>query len=210
VTLLKQKIPKAVQMTDIAVVVKALQQGNIIVYPTDTLYGLGADIFNEQAVKKIFSIKKRPLTAPLSIAVPDINWVEKLAITNATAMTLAKKFLPGPLTLVLKKQPVISDLLTAGGKTIAIRIPADSLALKLLSAFGPLTATSANIHGYKAQHSIKNIQMQFKDVDIAYYLDDGERNGLPSTLVDATSDNIVVLREGQISHRELEEVLQHG
>ena len=136
---------------DFSKAITALSNGEIVVYPTDTLYGLGADIYNNDAVKKIFKIKKRPLKIPLSIAVSDYKELEKIAYTNNKIKKLAESFLPGRLTLILHKKSCISDIVNSGLDKIAVRIPDNNFTLELLSNFGPITATSANIHGLKTQ-----------------------------------------------------------
>ena len=167
---------------DLSKAIDALKRGEIVVYPTDTLYGLGADIFKKDAVRKVFQIKKRPFDSPLSVAIGNISELEKIAILNSTSKNLAEIFLPGKLTLILNKKKSISDLVTAGLEKVAVRIPDNSIALKLLSEFGPLTATSANIHGKKTPVIIKDIIMQFKRGEISSYLDFGKVEGEPSTI----------------------------
>ena len=100
---------------------KVLKNGSIVVYPTDTLYALGADIYNDKAVKKIFKIKKRPFSNPLPVAVSSINEIDKIAFTNARIKRLAERFLPGSLTLVLRKKDTDLNMVTAGLDKIAIR-----------------------------------------------------------------------------------------
>jgi len=183
---------------DISKAVKALSDGEIIVYPTDTLYGLGADIYNTIAVGKIFDIKKRPRSDPLSVAVSSFLEMEKIAFVDDKTKRLVNVFLPGELTIILNKKDIVSDVVTGGLDKIAVRIPDNKIALKLLSCFGPLTATSANIHGGKTLETIDEINNHFKD-DVAVYLDDGCLKGKPSTIVDATSDKLKILREGAIN-----------
>lgn len=188
---------------DLSKAITALKSGNIVVYPTDTLYGLGADIYNVKAVRKIFQIKKRSFDNPLSVAISDISELEKIAFLNETSRRLARAFLPGRLTLILKKRSIIPDIVTAGLENVAVRIPDNKVALELLSDFGPLTATSANIHGKKTPDIIKKISMQFKKEDISVYLDIGKLDGKPSTIVDATGKSIKLLRLGAISEKEI-------
>lgn len=183
--------------------IKALKNGKVIVYPTDTLYGLGADIYKVDAVRKVFEIKKRPLDDPLSVAVSDIDELEKIAFVNDKSRQLAKAFLPGRLTLILKKRSIIPDIVTGGLNKVAIRIPDNNVALELLSEFGPITATSANIHGKKTPYIIKEISMQFKNEDISVYLNIGRLAGKPSTIVDATKKHIKIVREGAIAEKEI-------
>ncbi len=187
---------------NLAGVVSALNNGEIIVYPTDTLYGLGVDIYNDDAVKKIFLIKKRSFDQPLSIAVSSIEDIQDVAFVDDKVLNVAEKFLPGKLTLVLKKKTVVSDILTAGNSCIAVRIPDNLVALRILSVFGPLTCTSANIHGMPTPSKIKDIQMQFKD-KINIYIDAGELDDKPSTIVDLSGEKPEILREGSIPAQEV-------
>jgi L-threonylcarbamoyladenylate synthase len=187
---------------NLAGIVSALNNGQIIVYPTDTLYGLGADIYNDDAVKKIFLIKKRSFDQPLSVAVSNINDIEEIAFVDDKIRCVAERFLPGKLTLVLKKKNVVSDILTAGSTNVAVRIPDNSVALRILSVFGPLICTSANIHGMPTPNKINEIQMQFKD-EINIYIDAGELKDKPSTIIDLSDEKPKVLREGAIPAEEI-------
>jgi len=187
----------------LAKAVEALTNGDLVVYPTDTLYGLGADVFNEDAVKKVFSVKNRSFDNPLSIAVATFEDLKDIAFVDDRVKTVVECFLPGSLTLVLKKKDTVSDIVTGGLDNVAIRIPDDPFALRLLSVFGPLTCTSANIHGKDTPHVINDIRMQFKEEDIALYIDAGKLDGKPSTIVDLTDDEIKILREGDISKKQI-------
>ena len=195
---------------DVSTAINALKQGKIIVYPTDTLYGLGADIFNETALRKVFEIKKRPKNLPLSIAVSNFDDANKFAYINHSAKMLIEKLLPGKLTLIVKKKPIISDLITAGLEKVAIRIPDNVIALELLSRFGPITATSANIHGKKTHYIISDIAMQLKSADIIYYLDDGALSGQPSTIVDVSNRKVKIIREGAIKLNDIQDAVKNG
>jgi L-threonylcarbamoyladenylate synthase len=194
---------------DLSKAVAALKAGQVIVYPTDTLYGLGADIFNDDAVEKIFKIKKREKTYPLSVAVADIKELEKIAFVDDISKRLIKTFLPGKLTIVMKKKNNVSDLVTGGLDKVAIRIPNNKVALELLSKFGPLTATSANIHGKKPPVNIYEIGMQLNVSDIAICIDDGKLDGKPSTIVDLTKKPFKIIRKGTISEKEIMDVISY-
>lgn len=183
---------------DLSGAIAALQSGEVVVYPTDTLYALGADVYNETAVKRVFEIKKRPWDDPLPVAVSCFDDVERIAVVNDDACCLAECFLPGPLTLVLNKKSVIPDVVTGGLEKVAVRVPDNDVALELLSRFGPLTVTSANVHGEKTPSTPRNIRMRFKD-DVAVYLDSGMLDGLPSTIVDVTTSRPRIVREGVIT-----------
>ncbi|MCJ2534121.1 MAG: threonylcarbamoyl-AMP synthase [Candidatus Thermoplasmatota archaeon] len=188
---------------DVSNAIKALKTGNLIVYPTDTLYALGADIFNDGSVTKVFTVKKRPFSNPLSVAVADFEAISKIAYTNEFVKQVVERFLPGSLTIILRKKESVSRLVTGGLDNIAVRIPDNKIALKLLSAFGPLTVTSANVHGKKTPYVIKDIMMQFT-TDILVYLDDGRLDAKPSTIVDLTLEKPRIVRKGSIT---LDEIL---
>lgn len=184
----------------------ALKAGNLIVYPTDTLYALGADIFNDGSVTKVFTVKKRPFSNPLSVAVADFEAISKIAYTNEFVKQVVERFLPGSLTIILRKKESASRLVTGGLDNIAVRIPDNKIALKLLSAFGPLTVTSANVHGKKTPYVIKDIMMQFT-TDILVYLDDGRLDAKPSTIVDLTLEKPRIVRKGSITLEEILDVI---
>ncbi len=187
-------------MYEIEEVINALKKGKVVVYPTDTLYGLGANIFNRQAVEKIYRMKNRPYSMPLPIAISSINKINEFAEMNELATKLAKKFLPGKLTIVLKKKDTIPDYISK--YKVAIRIPANEIALKLAHEF-PITATSANLHGGKLPLNIEIVKKQLGNKpDI--YLDYGELHGLPSTVVDVVDKKIKIIREGAIKKEELD------
>ena len=187
--------------------IEALKNGDIVVYPTDTLYALGADVYNEKAVSKIFKVKRRPLKNPLPVAVPDFTGIEHIAFVNKTAKDLAKRFLPGPLTMILNKKSIIPNVVTGGLEKVAVRIPNNDIAIELLSRYGPLTVTSANIHGKKVPDVIDNIKMQFDVSDVAVYLDFGKLKGFPSTIVDVASGKPRIIRKGKITKREIIDVI---
>ena len=187
---------------NLASIVSALNSGDLVVYPTDTLYGLGADIYNDEAVKKIFTLKKRGFDQPLSVAVSSIEGLEDIAFVDDRVRRVVEEFLPGSLTIVLKKKNVVSDLVTAGSETIAIRIPDNPIALRLLEVFGPLTCTSANIHGENTSPNVEDIRKDFEN-DIMFYIDAGQLEGKPSTILDLSSDEPKILREGAIPAKEV-------
>ena len=180
----------------------ALKTGKLIVYPTDTLYALGTDIFNDNGVKHVFTVKKRPFSNPLPVAVADFAAISKIAYTNDVVKKIVERFLPGPLTIILLKKESVSKLVTGGLDKIAVRIPNNNIALELLSAFGPLIVTSANVHEKKTPYVIKDIMMQFT-TDISVYLDDGRLDAKPSTIVDLTLEKPRIVRKGSIAQEEI-------
>ena len=176
-----------------------LRKGQLIVYPTDTLYALGADAYNQDAIEAVFRLKRRPFSLPLPVAVGTIEQIKEIAVLTPLAKKIITHFLPGSLTIVVEKKPVLPDLLTGNKRTVAIRIPNDMIALELVKAFGPLTVTSANIHTEKTLYSVDEIQTIFSPRDVSYYIDDGPRSAQPSTIIDCTKDPPKILREGSIS-----------
>lgn len=194
--------------TDLTDAINAIHHGNLIIYPTDTLYALGADIFNTTAITTLNTLKHRPTTQPLSIAVDSPTTMETLAHLTPTARTIATHLLPGPLTLILPKKPNIPDTITARQPTIALRIPNDPTALTLLHATGPLTATSANLHDHPTPPTIHEIQNQLQSPHLIG-LDRGPRTHTASTILDLTTPHPHILRQGPITLTQIQEII-HG
>ena len=144
----------------IAAAAAALRAGEVVAFPTETVYGLGADALNERAVAQVFAVKNRPRFDPLIVHVPDTEAVAQYAIvSDDRARALMERFWPGPLTLVLRKRPIIPDLVTAGLDTVALRVPAHPVALALLRAVGtPIAAPSANPFGYISPTTASHVQ----------------------------------------------------
>ncbi len=187
--------------------VAALENKEIICYPTDTLYGLGADIKDNSSIKKVFDIKNRPTSMPLSVAVSDIDSLKKIAYIDKKSKVLIEKFLPGPLCLILNKKKTVSDIVTSNLKKVAIRIPDNKNALYILRNFGPITCTSANIHGKPTPNSIKYIRNIFID-SVSVYVDNGVLSSKPSTIVDVSDKKLKIIREGSLSKHEIFEVIK--
>ncbi|MEX2641449.1 MAG: L-threonylcarbamoyladenylate synthase [Balneolales bacterium] len=187
-----------------------LKRGGVVAFPTETVYGLAADAFNPDAVKKIFHIKGRPSDNPLIVHVSDRQMAESLTrVISPAAGTLIDAFWPGPLTLVLPKRRRVLDLVTSGLATVAVRMPDHRLALQLIRQTGPLVAPSANLSGKPSPTRAEHVRQDF-GLDFPV-LDGGPcRIGLESTVVDVSSDPCTVLRPGFITLEDLEAVLgQH-
>lgn len=183
-----------------------LKTGNILLYPTDTVYGLGVDALNAEALKKLKELKGRDAEEskkPISILVADMAMAGEYAEVTPLAEKLAARFLPGKLTLVLKAKSNLPDELTAGTGTIGIRIPHNVFCLTLVREFGrPITATSANVAGMETKSSAPEILAQFGERAgmIGKVIDAGELvHSLPSTVVDARNEKPLLLREGAVS-----------
>lgn len=188
-------------------ILEALRAGELVVYPTETVYGLGANALNEGAVKKVYMVKKRPFDMPLSVAVRDLNMLEQIAILDDRERKLVKKFMPGPLTLLVTKRPVIPDILTSASMEVGVRIPDQPFALRLIEQFGPLTSTSANIHSKPNPLSTTEVMQELGDA-VRFYLDCGvPKLGKPSTIVQLNNGGLEVIRKGPISLEEIMAVL---
>ncbi len=187
-----------------------LRQGELVAFPTETVYGLGGDATSEAAVAAIFAAKERPQFNPLIVHVPDLGMAEKLAIFDDRARSLARKFWPGPLTLVLKRAPdcPVALLACAGLDTIALRVPAHPLAQKLLRACRlPLAAPSANRSGHVSPTTSAHV-MEELGGRIAALLDGGPCPiGIESTIVDLSGGEPMLLRPGGAAVEELEKIL---
>ncbi len=171
-----------------------LKEGGLVVYPTDTLYGLGANIFQEDAVKKVYQAKKRSPKKPLSICISRVQDLQRVAHLNVKSFQLANKLLPGPYTLVVKKNNQIPDLITAGSDKVGIRIP-DHPVCRALSMDFPITTTSANISGEAAPLRVDELINLFQD-QVELYLDAGDAQPSHSTVIDLTTSPPTILREG--------------
>lgn len=187
--------------------VKILQYGGTVVYPTDTLYGLGANALNEIAVRKIFAIKQRPDTKPLPILARNMMWAKELAQISQRNEAALKKLWPGAVTVILPSQPIVPDAVTRGNKSIAVRIADHPLVDQLLGAFGyPLTATSANISGDEPRLKAEEIAEIFSKCTYKpdLILDVGTLPpSSPSTVLDLTGREPKILRVGAAKPNEL-------
>jgi len=188
--------------------VSILRQGGLVAFPTDTVYGLGAGVNIPQAVERDYRVKERPPNMALPLLLADISQISEVAEpVPAIAWLLAKKFLPGALTIVLPKSKSVPDTITAGGKTVAIRIPAHPVPVALVQGLGmPIVGTSANLSGKPSALTAGDVYSQFGDrVDLV--IDGGRyRGSRESTVIDITGEVPVILREGAILERELRQV----
>lgn len=205
---MKTNIQTANQKT-IKQAAEILRQGKLVAIPTETVYGLAADALNPDAVKRIFAAKGRPADHPLIVHLADVSQLSAWAIDIPDmAYQLAKQFWPGPLTLVLKKHPDVPIEVTGGQNTIALRVPNHPVALGVLQAFGGgIAAPSANRYCRISPTQASHVEEELGDkVDII--LDGGAcKVGLESTIVDLSGDLPRLLRPGQLSKTELENVL---
>ncbi len=189
----------------------AIEAGAVIIYPTDTLYGLGADALSDSAVERIYKVKARDPQKPIHAIVADMQMAERYAYVDGAARILADRFLPGPLTLILKKKEGIETGIAKGIDTFGIRIPNNDFCKNLVEKFGgPITTTSANRSGMHPMRSVEAILEQFGDLaaHIDCAIDAGEMpERAPSTVVDCSGERPIILREGAISTDDIWEAL---
>lgn len=187
---------------------ETLKTGHLAAFPTDTVYGLAADAFNEDAIQQLFEAKGRDFNKAIAVLVGDLKQVFLLTEELPdTAKTLINHFWPGGLTLVVNKRPNLPPSLSPA-MTIGIRMPDHPLALALLSKFGPLATTSANLSGGKNPQTADDVLQQL-DGHIPLILDGGAcKGGVPSTVVDCTRSPIAILRYGAVSETAINSALK--
>ena len=177
-----------------------LKLGKILVFPTDTVYGIGCDPFNIESIKKIYKIKRRNTKKGLPVLIYSIKVIKKFVVMNDLAKNLIKEFWPGQLTLILNKNEKVPEILTGGKKTIAIRQPNNLITMLIAEQinYGGIIGTSANISGEKAPISIDEAMNQLGDT-VDYYIDGGiSDKKVPSTVLNLTIKPPKLLREGSI------------
>jgi len=184
-----------------------LRGGECVAFPTDTVYGLGADPFNISSIIKLFEAKGREFNKAIAILVGDFDQVKLItSVFSKNAQILVDHFWPGGLTVIVEKRSDIPDLLSPN-QTIGIRMPNHPVALRLLKDFGPLATTSANLSGKQNPLSAVNVHLQLNN-RIPLILDGGNcPGGIPSTVVDCTGEKIYILRQGAISEDKINAVV---
>ena len=185
--------------------VEALRAGELVVFPTETVYGLGADALNERAVERVFQLKGRPRNNPMIVHVSDEAMARRVvAAWPARASVLAARFWPGPLTLVLEKSDAVPDTVTAGHRTVGVRCPDHPVALALLRAFGgPIVGPSANASGRVSPTRADHVRGAFPGME-PMILDGGVcRAGIESTVLSLVHDPPRILRPGAVSREEI-------
>lgn len=194
--------------SEIQTALKILRSGGIVAFPTDTVYGLGALAFDNDAITSIYAAKDRPIEKAIPILIGDLSDLDKVADDKPDmALRFAARFWPGPLTCIVPKKQTL-PLAVSATATVAVRIPDHADALALLRAAGPMAVTSANISGGQNPSTAREVYDQLSG-RIPVILDGGKTHGgVPSTLVDCTGQVPAVLREGPISLAELMAVLQ--
>lgn len=185
-----------------------LAQGKTVAFPTETVYGLGADALNEQAVEKIFLAKGRPSDNPLIAHIASLDQIEKIASgISSLANILIERFWPGPLTIVVPRKPLVPDIVTAGLDTVAVRMPGEALARELIALAGtPIVAPSANRSGRPSTTTWESVLADLDGRIDAIVCGNPTRIGLESTVVDTTGSKPTILRHGAITQEMIAEV----
>ena len=189
-------------MTDVSSAAEAVRAGDLVVYPTETVYGLGADALDPDAVERVFAAKGRDRSKPLSLGVPDADAALSYVRPTERAERFMREFLPGPVTVICERTDDVPDALTAGSDRVGVRVPDHDLARELLAEAGPLTATSANPSGRGSVTRVADLSEEFLNgVDAVLDAehgsaahrthDDGETPGTESTVVDVANDEVV-------------------
>lgn len=172
--------------------IRVMAHGGVVLYPTDTVYGLGVNIFNRKAVRSIYDIKKRSLMKPLSIIVSSKDAISHVANLRTRDKIYVDKFLPGPYTLILNKTKIVPRVVTSGLKHVGVRIPDNEIACRISDLF-PVTTTSANLSDYEVCETPDEILDQLNhDVDLVIDVGKLKRNK-PSTIINLTSEKPIIL-----------------
>lgn len=198
-----------ISQEEIQEAVEALRAGELVAFPTETVYGLGANANHPEAVRKIFKLKGRPSSHPVIVHIDDPKYLPRWARElSPAAEALAKAFWPGPLTLVLKRAPAVADVVTGGQDTVAIRVPSHPVAQQLLNAFGGgIAAPSANRFGHVSPTRVEHVREEFGD-ELKMVLDGGDcKIGLESTIVSCVGEVPHLLRPGSITLSQLQAVV---
>ncbi len=201
--------PDIIELDKIEKTVSILREGGLIVYPTETFYGLGADIYLSKAIQKVYRLKQRDPSKPLPVVISDLDMLEDIAVElSPVYKPLISTFWPGPLTVILRASPRVPDVLLGPSASIGIRLTGyEWLRALVRNASFPITATSANISGEREIEDPKKAIRLFEGkVDLI--IDGGKTEGfLPSTVVDLTGEKPRLVREGAISSLQLKELL---
>jgi len=190
--------------------ISLLKRGGLVAFPTDTVYGLGACANLPEAVERVYQVKERPHRMALPLLLADISQITEVAYpVPEVAWLLARSFLPGALTIVLPKATSVPDIISGGGQTVAIRVPAHPIPVALVRGLGaPIVGTSANLSGRPSPLSADEVNRQLGDT-IELIIDGGRcSGGMESTVVDVTGEVPIVRREGAISREELRRICE--
>jgi len=200
---MKTKIVSANSPDAIQLALDVLKDGGLVAFPTDTVYGVGALVFDGKAVESIYAAKDRPIEKAIPVLIADADDMDKVGMDIPdVARRIAARFFPGPLTCIIPKQPTLPSAVSATS-TVGVRVPDHEVTRALLRAAGPMAVTSANISGQPSPSTAEEVFAQLNG-RIALIIDGGKTpGGVPSTVVDCTANEIKILREGPISLEEI-------
>ncbi|GAA0303682.1 L-threonylcarbamoyladenylate synthase [Halarchaeum salinum] len=196
----------SVTSEDLDAAAAAIRDGDLVVYPTETVYGLGADALDPEAIERAYATKGRDRSKPLSLGVPSADAAREYVVAGEREEAFMDAFLPGPVTVVCEKRDVVPNALTGGRERVGVRVPDHEIALALLERVEPITATSANRSGTGSVRRVDALDPDFID-DVAIVLDGGETGGVESTVVDVANDTVI--REGANADAIAEWLVEH-
>jgi len=174
-----------------------IKNGGTVVYPTETVYGLGADAFSEAAVRNVYKIKRRAVTQPISIAVSSFDMLHEVADIDSECFEIIAELLPGPVTILLRKKDRVPAILTAASEVVGVRFPDNEIATRIIEETGPITATSANVSGRNPPTCIEEVELK---VDLLGIIINGGKckYSMPSTVVDMSKAGATANEKGAI------------
>lgn len=169
---------------------RAIGRGELVVYPTETVYGLGGDALDPDAIERVFAAKDRPRSTPIALAVPSVPAADEYVSPTDREHRFMRAFLPGPITVVVARKPDVPDRLTGGRERVGVRVPDHPIARDLLRRVAPITATSANVSGESSARRLAELDADIRNA-ASIVLDGGETPGGASTVVDVTAGEII-------------------
>ena len=176
---------------------EVLREGGVVVYPTDTIYGIGCDIFNKKAIERIYQLKGKNKHSPMSFICPDLKNISKYAHVSNAAYKIMRHSLPGPYTFVLEASRLVPKIMLSKRRTVGIRVPDNQICLLLVQTFGnPIVSTSANLSGMEPMNDPREIEDKLGHA-LDLILDAGLLGKEPSSVIDLTGETPVVLRKGK-------------
>lgn len=194
---------------ELKIVTQALNEGKLIVFPTETVYGIAGNGLTLSVIDKMYQAKKRDYSKPFTLMVNDITKIKDIAYVSENEEKVIKKFMPGPITLILKKKDCISNIVTANSDTVGVRIPNHEIALSILKSVDyPLATSSANISGSVNNSNIEDIINDLENYVDIFIKGNISSNLLASTVVEIKNNEVNILRNGIISKENIEEVIR--
>lgn len=198
---------KIVKQQDIEQICEVIQNGGIVAFPTETVYGLGIRFNDQEALEHLMEAKNRDYSKAITLMVAHPQDILKYAYVSDKAQKIIKQFMPGMITLIFKKKESVDDMMTNGKTTIGIRIPDSEFVLSLLKKVGPMLVTSANLSHHQNTTSTKEVLQQL-DGRIDMIVDGKTSDNIASTVVDVSQDEIKILRAGKITKEQIEEAIK--